>query len=283
MLHALSGAGDFGWSAGNMLGARPLATTYGHSITPGNNTKGTYVQLLAGASVARDVFGVYVVVSANAVSTAARDTLLDIGVDPAGGSSYSVLLPDLLVSSANTYLVFGIAYYFPIWIRAGSSVAARASVNNATVGTLRTAITVYGSPKDRRLVRVGTKCKAYGIDAANSTGTAITSGTTSEGSWTALGSTVSERNWWWQLGFGINNAAMTNVIYHCDLAYGDATNNVMLFENRLASTTTLEQVSVPLSVGGDRAVPSGGTCYGRMQASATPDAGLSLAAYGVSG
>ncbi len=50
--------------------ARP-ASAYGLSVTPGNNTKGSYGQLISGASLTDDVYGIYVNINSNTVSATA--------------------------------------------------------------------------------------------------------------------------------------------------------------------------------------------------------------------
>jgi hypothetical protein len=259
----------------------------GATVTPGNNSKGSYAQVAS--AIARDALFISVNINTNNAA-ASRDTIIDIGIDPAGGTSYSVLIPDLLGTSAAgmgglaTTSGVGIWYHFPLWIRAGSSIGARASVNNATVGTLRVRSIVMGSPKHPRSVRVGTKCTAHGITAASSSGTAVTSGTTSEGAWTSLGA-IALPEWWWQLGMGCNDATMSAVNYFADLGIGDATNKFVVIENENIATSAAETLMKEGRMLGCEfeAPASGNNVYGRLQCSATADASLSMAAYGVSG
>lgn len=278
------GACSYGWSFSS-TGATRVAAAWGTSVTPGNNTMGTAVQVLSSANVAKDCFGITVNFNSNGVSTAARDTICDIVVDPAGGTSWSVLLPQLLASSASgAFGAFGsgINYFFPIFIKAGSSVGCRASVNNATVGTLRCALRVVGAPRDAREVTVGTRCVAVGVTAGTSTGTAVTPGTTSEGSWTSLGTLAAgDQPWYWQYGMGVNNGTITAVAYSGDLGIGDASNKAIVGEDRVWCGTTAEvfydngvQEAFYQAKGGD-------IVYGRLQASGTAITGLSMAAYGV--
>lgn len=284
MLWTPRGLASYGWSFSS-TGTTRIAAAWGTSVTPGNNTKGAYAQVLTGANVSKDVFGLLVNINSNAVSTAARDAIVDIGVDPAGGSAYNVLIPDLLGSCAAPAIgAFGsgITYFFPIWIKAGSSVAARASVNNATVGTLRVRCRVLGAPKDKRSILVGTKCLAYGITAASSAGTAITPGTTSEGAWTSVGTVAAgDEPWFWQWGLGINNATITAVGYTADLGIGDGTNKVIVGEERVYQGTTGEAWYDNGVSEGRFASQAGDGVYMRVQCSGTSAAGISAAAYGV--
>lgn len=284
MLWVPSGSNAFNWSVGSHQTTRPAAA-FGTSVTPGNNTKGSWVSLLAGTSVTQDVFGLLINVNSGNKSAAAKDMLVDIGVDPSGGTSYTVLAPDLITSCAAPYNIGngGVWYYFPIWIRAGSRIGARASVNNATVGTVRVNVTCFGQPRNRQLIKVGTRIEAIGVTGASSSGTAVTSGTTTEGSWTSLG-TLTNPAWWFQVGMGVNDTTMAALAYHLDVAIGDASNKDIVIENSLITTTTGEQLNnMPNVADVGKYAPAGTNVYGRMQCSGTPDSNLSMVAYALGG
>ncbi len=280
-----SGVNDFTWQTSNIAGTRPAAN-FGASVTPAQNSKGSYAAVLSTSDVAFDVFGMLININSNAVSAAARDTLVDIGVDPAGGSSYSVLVPNLLGSCATSLTIgYGINYYFPIWVKAGSSIGARASINNATVGTLRVIVTVFGKPRLPQLAKVGTYVTDFGTTAASSSGTAVTSGTVSVGAYTSLG-TLAKEYWHWQVGMGISDSTMTSGnIYYGDLAFGDGSNKQLIIRDQAwiipTSAETLMSAA-PMGVG-PRVVANGASVFGRLQCSGTADSALSMIAYGVGG
>lgn len=285
MLWVTSGANAYNWSVSNIATTRPAAAM-GTAVTPGaSNVKGSWVSLLTGAQVARDIFGLLININSVATSAQIKSALVDIGVDPSGGTSYTVLLPDLLACSAGPYNVGagGVWYWFPIWVRAGSRIGARAQTSNATAGSSRVAITGFGSPRDRRLIRVGTRVESIGVTTASSSGTTVTSGTTSDGAWTSLG-TLSRSAWFWQFGFDCANTAMSAAAYHCDIGIGDVTNKVVVIDNGLVNTTTSEQVNkMPSVTDVGKYAPAGTEVFGRMQCSTTPVTPLSLAAYAVGG
>jgi len=267
---------------------RPTAN-YGTVVTPGNNTKGSYAQLIAGASVTEDVYFISININSNSVTTAIRDTILDIGIDQAGGTSYTVKIPDLLCSAASPYNVFagGVWYHFPIFIKAGSSIGARASVNNSTVGTLRCWARLYGRPSRPEYTKVGHQVLAFGIVAASSRGTLITPGTTSEGAWTSLGAIGTSVNpWWWQLGYGVADASQGTATIHCDISAGNATTKKIIIEDQIVMTNGTEQVSTyPLEMAClsrfCSSLSSNTTVYARAQSSTTADSDVNMAAYGV--
>jgi hypothetical protein len=280
MLFVPHASQQFAFRASNHT-TRP-STTFGTSVTPGNNTMGGWQQLLSGATVAQDVFGIMIQI--NNGSGASRDILVDIGVDPAGGSSYSVVIPYLIGSCAGANGFGGIWYYFPLWIRAGSSIAARASVNNATVGTVRVYAKVFGQPQNPENIKVGTYVDAHGITTGTSNGTAITSGTTSEGAWTTLNASTTRQAWWWQMGFGINNGTITALVWSMDLGIGDGSNKAVVIEDLIAYTDTSERINYANpAMGCEFDTPAGSGVYGRLQCSGTVVTGLSVAAWSLGG
>ena len=272
---------DFGWILSSHGNSTRPTTSMGQSVTPGNNTKGSWVQLFS--AIANQAYAITIMINNNSVSSAARDAIVDIGIDEAGGTSYSVKIPDLLGSCATTVDKTGVMYHFPLGIKAGSTIAARASVNNATVGALRVWAMLYGLPKYPELCRYGSYVTAYGITSGSSAGTSITPGTTSEGSWTSLG-TTSQPHWWWQQGMGINNSSMNIKLYTMDLGIGDGSNKQVVILDQLWGTDSSERVmNTPVMWGCEYDAPSGVGVYGRMQCHSSVDTGISMAAYGLGG
>ena len=279
---SLPRANVFGWSFDSRTD-RPSATD-GTSTTPGNNTKGSYSSaIVSAANMVADAWWVDVWVSSGAGSAAARDTLVDIGVDIAGGTSYSVMIPDLLAPSSSPYATLGgIHYGFPLHIPAGSQIAARSSVNNATGGTPRVAVRVLGRPCCPEALWKGSSVTALGVNTAASNGTSITSGTTSDGTFTSLGTSPARNCRYVEVGMGITNAAMAALGYHLDVGWGAATGDNVILQDAIFSTTAAEQVMKGYAQGAWCLVPPSSNVYGRMQCSGTADTGLSMAAYLVS-
>ena len=283
MLRVFSGASEFTWMASNIFAVRPAAAQ-GVVVTPAQNAKGAYVTLLTAAEVTTEVFMIDVNFNSGGVSTRARDILADIGIDPAGGTAFAVLLPDLLASCASGLDVGpGHNYRFPIRIPAGASVGVRASVNNATVGTLRSYVTVYGRPRDPSLVRAGTFCTAFGIVAASSRGTLVVPGSGSEGAWTAIGSPARD-HWYAQIGMGVSDATMQDCSYYGDLAYGDAGAKDIIIRDQMWQSASNEMLAGTgcLQPPG-RWVKSGNTLYTRLQTDAPGDTNTNMAVYLIGG
>jgi hypothetical protein len=226
-----------------------------------------------------------VLININSFSTsaAAKDTLVTIGVDAAGGTTYTDTIPTLIGSCSGGTVAGGIWYYFPLWIRAGSSIAAKAQVNNATAGTGRVYMQLFGRPKRPEMVRVGSYVDAFGISTATSAGTAITPGTTSEGAWTQLGAATTKDYWWWQASMGVNDTTMSAIMYGADLAVGSASEKRVVIDQLIVSCTSSEQLNTYLPVNCEAETKSGDLIYGRAQCSGTADAGTSMAAWALGG
>lgn len=263
-------------------GTRPVVTLWGTSITPGNNTYGTYTEIMADSLVTDEAFMIDIFFSANAVAATSRDTLVTIGVDFAGGTTYTDMeIPHLLATGASVANIgkqwYG--YRFPLRIPAGSAIAAKASVNNVTVGTLGVSCVLYGKPSAPELVRYGTFVRAYGADTANSRGTLVTAGTVSEGSWTDLG-TLADDIWAWEFGYGTDSSSLANAWRHVDIGVG-STQKVVI-PNAVVSSDNGESISKTHALWyGD--AKSGEHVHGRIQHSNAADSNASLIAYGIGG
>jgi hypothetical protein len=262
-----------------------ITSTKGVSVTPAQNSKGSYFQIISGASLTFDVYAIEVVILANNVSAAIRDAVVDIGTDVAGGTTYTVVIPDLIGSDAGTLAgetIVPYRYYFPLGIKAGSSIGARAAVNNATVGTLRVFCILYGKPNRPEQVRVGSVVQALTVNLAGSRGTTVVPGTTSEGSWTSLG-TLTRDAWWWRLGLGIADATITGVSYASDLSAGAAGGDKMILEEVITHAYGTEQVTTIHPYGqGVREIAAGETIHGRIQCATNADSTVSMIAYALS-
>lgn len=271
----------FGWNYDSRTD-RP-STTDGTSTTPGNNTMGSNsAVIVSAANMVSDAWWIDIWISSGAGSASARPTLVDILCDPAGGTSYSVLIKELLAPNSSPYATFGgIHYGFPLHIPAGAQLAARSSVSGA-VGTPRVAIRVLGRPQRPEQLWKGGKVTTLGTALASSSGTTVTPGTSSEGSWTSLGTSPSEPAKFMELGFGINNSDMAALGYHLDGGHGASSGDVLDAQDVLINTTAAEQVTKNQRQGWYCYIPPATNVYGRIQCSGTADTSISMAAYLVS-
>lgn len=278
---AYSPIGEYLHHEGSHLDVRPTLSGFGTTVTPGNNTFGTAVQV--GSVLAQDCWLLHIAVTAIASNGTAKDSLTQIGFDFAGGTTFPAS-PDrfnsitLLTSCAASR---GVVYLFPLYLPAGTSILARGSVNNATVGTQSVAWQAWGRPKYPEATRRGYWVESLGITEATSNGTSVTSGTTAEGSWTNIGSTLAADAWWWDLGFGVNDSTMNNLAYHADLGYNSG--SPIIAEDQLFITSNGEDVNKGRPLLAVMQVPSGTQMQGRLQCSGNADGDLSMAIYALGG
>jgi hypothetical protein len=267
-------------------GANPSAT-YGTLLTAGGaiNTEGSAAVLATGSNIAQDVYWVELHVH-TASGAGDRSMLIDIGVDPAGGTSYTYVISNIAVGG--TSAISGTAQYrflFPLYIKAGSQVAARVQCIQASI-TVRVAAKFFGQPNRPEMVPSGAYSETIGT-VTNSLGQSFTPGNSADGSWVSLGTTVLPL-WWWQLCHGINNATVTAENTYIDLAYGDGTNKHII-HRVMHNGTTAELMghagggSLTSAISSFCPVPAGSTIYVRGRCNGAPDTGYYALAIGVGG
>lgn len=263
------------------------SSTPGTSVTPGaSDAEGSWVQVASAANIAYDVCLLYIAIGGGATSAQRKDHLLDIGVDPAGGTSYSPIISDIVCGQSQAVTTGFDEFIFPIHIKAGSSVAVRVQGSNATAGTVRVVADFFGRPTNPEMVACGSYSETIG-KISGSAGTFVIPGTAAEGSWTSLGTTTNDL-WHWQLGIQLSNATITVQYTTFDLAYGDATNKEIILEDVTIGfygtaeikASTLRGRSIANNI---RYVPAGSTIYARARCSVAPTATYNCTAIGIGG
>lgn len=273
------------WSYNN-FGANPSATP-GTSVTPGaSNVEGSWTQIASGANIAQDVIAFMIRVVSGATATAAKPQIMDIGVDPAGGTSYTEVISNIVCGASGTGIAMpGHFFLFPLRIKAGSSVAVRIKGANATAGTVRVAAEFYGQQSNPLLIPVGSIAETIGT-ITNSNGVSFTPGNAADGSWVDLGVTTNPL-WWWQVAYQIDNATITAEYTYIDLAWGDASNKHII-KRLMHGGDTSERVgdifSKDLNMFDCYApVPAGAHLYIRGRCNNAPDTGYNAVAIGIGG
>lgn len=275
----------FQWMYSSIAATRP-SSTWGALVTPGNNTMGTAVEIISGANLAQDCWLLEIGYLTGPLSGSATSTILDVLVDPAGGSSYTAVISSLPTggAAAPAGSVQPPVYTFPLKIKAGSSVAVKASQNNASPTTTRVFMKAWGLPKHPEHCRSGSFVRTFGDNRAASGGTAITCGGASEGAWTSVG-TSSDVLWHWVLGVGVDNAAQASLMYAFDMAIGDGTNYRQVVSDLSVGSQTTETFirgAMPSWASSYEAV-SGAGIYVRGQCSGATDTGIYAIGFGVGG
>lgn len=280
---ATAGLSSFLWTYDN-YGANPSVTT-GTSVTPGaTNAEGTYTQIASGANIANDVYWVSLRVTDGGTSVNAKNHLLDVGVDNAGGTSYTTVINNMVcgTTAAINASGGGAQFLFPLYIKAGSSVAVRVQGSNGTAGTVRVTAKFWGYPSNPELALMSQYNETIGT-ITNSDGPTFTLGNAADGTWVSLG-TTSQPLWWWQLGVQVDDSTMTALQFYADLAYGDATNKVIIQRSMYASTG-VETLGACIAANLNflecyAPVPTGANIYVRGRASTTPDSNYNAVAIG---
>jgi len=264
-------------------GTNPSATP-GTSVTPGaGNAEGSWTQIATAANIAFGVWGIWVSVAGGNTSGAQKDHLLDIGIDEAGGTSYTAIISNLVCGQTQAGSTGCNQYYFPLNIPAGSTVAVRVQGNNATAGTVRVWAMFFGKPSHPELVPRGEITETIGT-ITNSGGVSFTPGNAADGTWASLGTTT--RNlWWWQLCVQVSAGTITAQYTRCDLAYGDATNKTLIIQalpiGFYGTAEIAAQVNAAHMLQGYCHVPAGSTLYVRGRCSTSPTSGYNAVAIGV--
>lgn len=279
------GFSGFGFTYDNW-GTNP-ASTLGTSVTPGaSNSEGSWTQVASSANISQDIYALYMQVHSGATSTAAKPQLLDIGVDPAGGTSYSAIISNIVMGASPSLTVAGNREFaFPFFIRSGSSVAVRIQGANATAGTVRVPVRFYGKPTHPWNFPVGRFSETMGT-ITNSNGQSFTPGNAADGSWADLGAT-SRDMWWWQLGYQIDNATITAEYTYLEVAWGTASQKHTMFKMMHGGTTGetcgLAAQTHLLAWAAFNPVPAGANIYIRGRCNNAPDSGYNATVIGIGG
>lgn len=167
----------------------------GTQVTAGaNNADGTAVSALS--ALAFDVELLQIGVQGFAAAAGNGSTLLDIMIDPAGGTSWAPLIDDLLAGmTAAANLGSAITaphwYMFPLWVPAGASVGLQARTAHSATLSGRVILRAWGGNRNPGSWWCGQKVTSLGIDDANSKGTDHTPGNTGAlSSWADLGAVL---------------------------------------------------------------------------------------------
>lgn len=278
------GINRFAYTITNM--DAPSASTPGTSVVPGtSNAEGNWTALV---TPTRDIYGVLLWVSGGSTASQQKNHLLDLGVDPAGGTSFTAIINNLPCGYSTTANLGGRWFYFPIFIPANGQIAVRIQGNNPTAGTVRVGIVAYGNPTRPEYIRTGRYSETIGtvgvVNTQNSAGVEMTPGSSgAEGAWVSLGTTTREL-WWWQLGFQLGNAAISIAEYLVDLAYGTTTDKHFILQNhRVLIPSTGEALTNVAEMNAYCEVPAGSELWVRATCSGSPNVGSNALAIGVGG
>lgn len=266
---------SWGWTYTNVT----ARTTPGAVITPGTSSEGAWYDLVHYSDVVADVYMVRLWVCAGNTTGTIRNIVIDLGVDQAGGGSYTAVISNILCSQASNAVDGGIWMTFPLFIKSGSSIGVRAQSSNTS--TVRCNVYLYGNPSNPAAIATGQYSETLGVSGV--VGTSITPGNSNAwGSWTSLGTTT-QRCWHWNVFGGFANTTTTALMYQMELAVGNGTSyNTIITRKPLFLPGNTERTGMP-DISGVWEVPAGATLYARATCSGTTVTGFSAVAIGIGG
>jgi hypothetical protein len=193
----LPGGPDWAYYSHNLTATIATgATTFGTQVASGTGSAdGSAVTVLS--ALAHDCEYLRLTLGSATATAIDNNALMDILIDPAGGTSWSVLIPSLAVGglapiTLNASGCRGASggYDFPLWIPAGASIGARARNAGGTLQTVSVYALARGGNANPASWWCGQRVSALGIDAGNSRGTSHTCHATANtfSSWADLGS-----------------------------------------------------------------------------------------------
>lgn len=274
---------SFAWSVSNV--STLVLTSYGDSLASDGTTshvQGAKVVLLSSGEVTRDIEEIELLFSEGYTAGSAVETLFELFVDPAGGTTYTSWIPEICVGKADVLTNNGgRVLRFRRHIPAGSSVAG-AIRSSVVAQTTRCVITGYGLP--RYPMRRATVAQGFGT-ITNSSGVAITPGTSgAKGSWTEVG-TLDKPLWGWTISPSWDDSTLLSQNYALDLAFGDASNKTLIIADALyINNSTRDAVHSVLGRVTVCPVPSGMKLYARACCTGvSADSNMNVRVVGVGG
>ena len=279
------GLSRFGFQFSNW-DANPSGTP-GSLVTAGaspNTESATPLVLATGAQLTTDIYATELhVLAAN--GTGDRQILMDFGWDPAGGTSYTWVVNNIVVGNAGLATNGGgFKFVLPLYIPSGSQVAVRIQSSQASIAVDVCAV-FHGQPSNPEAVPVGSFSETIGT-ITNSNGPSFTPGNAADGAYADLGVTAKDM-WWWQLAYSIANGTITAEQTYIELAWGDASNKSLI--HRLMHVgTTAETCTTVLNSNTNMwaaycPVPAGHNLYVRGRCVNAPDTGYNAVAIGIGG
>ena len=260
----------------------------GTAVSAGlSNAEGAWTQIASGANIAQDVYALMLFLSGGRIVGADPSMLLDIGVDPAGGTSYTPVISDIVCGGSAYPLntVGGITFSLPLFIRAGSSVAVREQSSHTSSVGARVAARFYGAPSRPELTRAAQYAETIGT-ITGSQGVSFTPGNQLDGAWTLLGTTT-RALWWWQTALQVSNSTIGDQYVYAEIARGDASNKQSIMRV-MASMSASEDLGTTMSDNCNPfaaycPVPAGTNIYIRGRCSGAPASGYNAVAIGLGG
>jgi len=250
----------------------------GTSVTlAASDGAGTWTEIAAAGSVTAEIQYMHLMIGNFPASGATRTARIDLGYDPAGGTSYTALFTNWVCGAAGSVIAsHGKALHFPCSIPAGSSIAVRGGKAAAGTTTARVWAHLYGKPSRPELWRKAAYSETVGT-LTGSVGPGFTPGNASWGSWASLGTTT-KKAFWAQLGVQIDNTTKNTEGTLVQLGIGDGTNMHLICDTHLWSNTNEQEQCPLIPNGAPWEIPAGAELWVRGNCNAAPASGYNATA-----
>jgi hypothetical protein len=256
---------------------------FGTRYTPALNAKGAWTNMM---TLTGDINHLTFLPAGAGFDAGSRQIKMDIGVDPAGGTAYSVLIADILVGGIgwNSNPYWGSRFNFPICIRSGTSIAVRGWTTGASYNI---SAWMQGQGQFSLPVPYGSFCETIGVNPATASGTAVTPGLSGDkGAWFSLGTTTNNL-FHWSLSFQVSDTTQSPQTIYIDLAYStNGTSYTIILPDVLFFVSLVELGGGTQPYCQYFPVPAGATLYARAalgEVSGVTAANLNVAAHGIGG
>jgi hypothetical protein len=211
--------------------------TPGTQVTTGgtSSTKGSVAECIASTSF--DAYMLWVSASEYHVSATDSNLMVDILT---GSATEEVLIADLMLGGASSGAIGARGYLFPLYIPAGTRIAAQAA-GQRTSTAFSLQIYLYGGGGVPPW-RVGSRVDTYGVSTVPN-GTTITPGASgAEGSWTQITASSTVDHFAILPGFqpGVDTTKGANN-YYVDVGVGSATEEEIVQSSLYAISSNEEQ------------------------------------------
>ena len=275
----------FGVVADNWSATFPGAA-FGTLMATGDasaHTKGSVVAII-GSGIAQPAFLISIDIFGPQVAGTDTSALLDIMYDPAGGTSWQVLIPNLLcgfIPVQSSGAVCSMHYEFPLYIPRGSSIGGRWQSIVASASQRPTVVvTLYGGTSKPGFW-FGTKVTGIGTDTANSAGLDHAVGSTGAfSSWVSIGGTSNPKMNF--ITMGVQGSAGTITQNYVVMQYGFGSTKIQGAALRFGTATTETVIINPPHRGCYVDIPAGTQMQVRGAGSDASVEDPSVALYGVS-
>lgn len=187
------------------------------------NTKSATVRILT--AVDFDVHLIAISFTGINAGNQTRQAVGDLMYDPAGGTSWSVLIPDMIFGqniSAQALVCHNQVYVFPVYVKSGASFGIRHQCAQASVNC-SAQVWVWGEPSRPELWWCGSAVEVLGVTTSGaSAGTEFTPGNNAWSGWTTLGTSTKPYGAY-QMGMGPgNDSTLAAKYYLMQLGIGSA-------------------------------------------------------------